>query len=39
MALSVGTVVAGYTIEGVLGAGGMGTVYLARHPTCPAPMR
>ncbi|WP_204806052.1 serine/threonine-protein kinase [Mycobacterium riyadhense] len=35
MALSVGTVVAGYTIEGVLGAGGMGTVYLARHPTLP----
>ncbi|MEE6177291.1 serine/threonine-protein kinase [Mycobacterium sp. 050134] len=35
MALSIGSVVAGYRIEGVLGAGGMGTVYLARHPTLP----
>lgn len=35
MALSVGTVVAGYTVEGVLGAGGMGTVYQARNPTLP----
>jgi serine/threonine protein kinase len=35
MALDVGTVVAGYTIEGVLGAGGMGTVYRARNPTLP----
>ena len=35
MAFSVGTVVAGYTIEGVVGSGGMGTVYRARHPSLP----
>ncbi|MDA2893365.1 serine/threonine-protein kinase [Mycolicibacterium sp. BiH015] len=35
MALSVGSVVAGYTIEGILGQGGMGTVYRARNPTLP----
>jgi eukaryotic-like serine/threonine-protein kinase len=30
--LSMGSVVAGYRIERVLGAGGMGTVYLAQNP-------
>ncbi|WP_446224391.1 protein kinase domain-containing protein [Nocardia sp. IBHARD005] len=33
--LEPGTVFAGYTIERVLGAGGMGCVYAARHPTLP----
>jgi hypothetical protein len=33
--LHPGTVFAGYTIERLLGAGGMGEVYLARHPRLP----
>ncbi|MFD6222201.1 protein kinase domain-containing protein [Nocardia asteroides] len=33
--LEPGTRFAGYTIEGTLGSGGMGTVYAARHPTLP----
>jgi eukaryotic-like serine/threonine-protein kinase len=33
--LSAGCVFAGYLIERVLGAGGMGTVYLARDPDLP----
>src|SRR5882757_2300688 len=35
MALEVGQVFAGYTILRVLGAGGMGQVYLAAHPRLP----
>ncbi len=35
MALRVGQVFAGYTILRVLGAGAMGTVYLASHPRLP----
>ncbi|MFI6216694.1 protein kinase [Nocardia brasiliensis] len=35
MVLQPGTRFAGFTIERVLGAGGMGTVYLARHPRMP----
>lgn len=34
-ALAPGTVFAGYLIERVLGTGGMGAVYLARHPRLP----
>jgi hypothetical protein len=35
MSLQVGQVFAGYTIRRVLGAGGMGQVYLALHPRLP----
>ena len=35
MPLSEGTVFAGYVIQRLLGAGGMGEVYLARHPRLP----
>ncbi|KKE99201.1 serine/threonine-protein kinase [Mycolicibacterium obuense] len=35
MALTAGDVVAGYTVEAVLGHGGMGTVYRVRHPALP----
>ncbi len=33
--LEPGAVFAGYTVEGVLGIGGMGSVYVARHPNLP----
>ena len=35
MPLTDGEVIAGYTITRLLGAGGMGEVYLARHPRLP----
>jgi len=33
--LPVGSIFAGYRIERLLGVGGMGSVYLARHPSLP----
>ena len=35
MPLSEGEVIAGYTVSRMLGAGGMGEVYLAKHPRLP----
>lgn len=35
MPLSTGEVISGYTISRMLGAGGMGEVYLAKHPRLP----
>src|ERR1700682_3960023 len=35
MPLVVGEVFAGYTVVRLLGSGGMGEVYLARHPRLP----
>ncbi|MGH3958671.1 serine/threonine-protein kinase PknH/PknJ [Mycobacterium sp.] len=33
--IAIGAMVAGYRIEGIIGAGGMGTVYLAQNPELP----
>ncbi|MCX4096239.1 serine/threonine-protein kinase [Nocardia sp. alder85J] len=35
MPLQPGAIVGGYQVLGILGSGGMGTVYLARNPTLP----
>src|ERR1700753_975831 len=37
MPLNDGDIFAGFTIQRLLGAGGMGEVYLAQHPRLPRP--